>query len=741
MSATAKAEQTRPVQTMQPVERLPLQRKPIPDSLEGVIPGENRAERYRNFVRGTLGVIWPTTGGGEYNDDLHRPARFDQRFVEGADPAVWMSGYTQFSPDGRDMANLSEDQFETVVQKLGTADYVRVRSVPPELMQPETDPMPVGGSCVIETWGERTMKEERAGVQAGVLPADVLPNTARKLVSLAPTITHLSGGLLGGYDQGVHLIEDDMWSERIWKEYGVPQEEAVQMTKDAYVRIHQALERRSKLINPDSVLVNVNFDELGLPGAIQSWMESMGMPYRPDFRVAEVIYTYAGPQQHELVKQALERQLQADGKPGPVHRAMEMLVQTTHHLRTKQQDHLRWGSMALPKELIMGMREPTAEEQEKIANDPAFATGLSIMQDVYRRQMTSRPTAIAAGFADLPTYGNGVQHETRLNFKGRADVPEDAETFLASVESQFTDPARLHSQNVPQHLDYLKRYTVDMSTAKKNLSAEMVQLQTELGPVKKAVSAREKAQTAYDQNELAVAANEAMAAFYRRMQNNEVTAVTPQEQAFAKKMADTAQRALDGVNRRRGTPEANQYDENDAVRLPQVIEAARALAEGTVVPVSHDAATYVGESVDRLVKVNAESRATRLQQLQTADAALSQARGAVPNCDVKETRVDAIKAEIASMAAPSYFPLSENPFVHHAMQFLWDPDFAIFMRDAVRVHEFRTADPKNKEESNRRMRELMGQIYPKLEAYVNYLFGLSDYPAEMRYTQLLPNAQ
>lgn len=740
MSSTAQAESSAARQ-VQRVERAPLPAREVRDPLEGVVEGANPQERYRAFQQDVLGRIWPRGAGGEYPDDFHRPARFDQRFDAEADPQDWIKGYTQFSPDGRDPANLSADEFETMRANLGTEDYVRVRSVPPQLLQPGTRAMHVGGSCVIETWGERTMKEERAGIKAGVLGEEVLPDTARQLVDLAPTISHASGALLGGYDEGVHLIESDMWAERIWKDYGVPKEEAYQITEDAYRRIHEMVQRRSRLINPNSVLVEVNFDELGLPAAIQQWMEGMGVPYDPTFRVAEVIHTYVGPQQHDMVKGAIQRSLDADGHSGPVRQAMENLLQTTIHLRGKQVDHLRWGSMDLPKEVIMGMREPTEEELQKMAEDPAYARGIAIMQDVYQRHMNGEPTSVAAGFADLPTYGNGVQHETRLNFNGRADQPEDREKFLASVERQFTDPARLHRKNVDQHLAFLQTYTADTKTAKKGMSDEVGQLQAQLGPVRRTRQALEKAEGQMAQAEVTIAENETVIDFYRRMQTGQLVEVSEAQRGYARKLRETAQKALEGVAKRMQGPEdkRTRYDEADSVRLPQVVEVLTQVENGLPAAANEAVAGYLDEAAQRLVKANAESRSSRLQQVQTAQQAFAEAASQLPDYEAKEARMAQLKSEMAGMASPSYFPLSENPFVHHAMQFLWDPDFAVFMREAVRIQEGRASGEIKKDDSNEQMRQLMGKVYPKLEAYVNYLFGRSEYPSEMRSAQLLSN--
>ena len=110
-----------------------------------------------------------------------------------------------------------------------------------------------------------------------------------KAILSAPTITHISGAMLGGYDYGVHYWETDMWRERVEREYGINHDEALTLVEEAYQRIHNAVQRRSRLINPRSVIINVNFDELDLNLAIEQWLAQLGLDPN-DHRVLEVIY-------------------------------------------------------------------------------------------------------------------------------------------------------------------------------------------------------------------------------------------------------------------------------------------------------------------------------------------------------------------------------------------------------------------------------------------------------------------
>ncbi|MBI3619548.1 hypothetical protein HY214_00145, partial [Candidatus Roizmanbacteria bacterium] len=132
----------------------------VVDPLEGVMPGETRHARLVNFQNTVLSAIWPrptahgSHNSGEYGDDLHRQARHDEGDL---------SGFTHFGPFNRDIRNIDPAELENVVSVIGP-DYVRVRSVPPQLLDSDNTIIPTGGSCIIETWGMRTTTELRNAV-------------------------------------------------------------------------------------------------------------------------------------------------------------------------------------------------------------------------------------------------------------------------------------------------------------------------------------------------------------------------------------------------------------------------------------------------------------------------------------------------------------------------------------------------------------------------------------------------
>ncbi|MBI3620166.1 hypothetical protein HY214_03435 [Candidatus Roizmanbacteria bacterium] len=133
-------------------------------------------------------------------------------------------------------------------------------------------------------------------------------------------------------------------------------------------------------------------------------------------------------------------------------------------------------------------------------------------------------------------------------------------------------------------------------------------------------------------------------------------------------------------------------------------------------------------------------------------------------------RIKAIDVEMVGLGKHPLFPLHDNPYIHHAMQFLWDSDFVKFMIKAVEIQtklsegraqiaqqiaELRSpngssgvddkktsADLTNEENrlkagSNEEMRGLMASIFPKLEAYILYLYGRIDYPEAVRNSRVL----
>lgn len=605
-----------------------LKKISVADPLEGVIEGNTRQERYTRFINEVIVQIWSpdkqSGNFGEYNDDLFRSTRFSKGDVH---------AYTQSSPFGIDPQFLSNEQFETVVTHLDTPDYVRVRSVPPQLFDKNSACVPTGGSCVIETHGMRTINEIQKGIKENQIQPTCLTDVVRQLIDLAPTITHISGALLGGHTHAVHYIESDMWAEKI-TDYGVSPTEAYQIVNDAYERIHDAVSRRTLLINPEATLIPVNFDELDLTHALHEWFHTFDMVFDPSYRVAEVIYTYDGPKQLDLLKNALRKQLENNQLGEKEKSAIKNILQSSYHMRVKQTDHLRWGSMKLPKEFIMALRPLTQDEQEKYEKDYAYRMGIHIMKEVYKAHKNNSATSIAVGFADLPSFYNEVQHESRnvgVNFRGK---PGD-EQFAESVKTYINSPARLNRNNVVEHLAFLRSYTVHSENEQKNLLLrEMNELRYQLSPFEIALK--------------------------------------------------TSQRALNSFSQKMKHKKTIDHDEYRKAQQN-----------------FNEAQTNYNEHTEI------------------------------------HTRLNQVKITLSEMNGPHCFPLNDNPFIHHAMQFLWDSDFVVFMKDAVEIQSKYEKKDIQKDEAMYQLKILTAKIYPKLESYIHYLYGKIEYPHAMRNSKIM----
>src|SRR3989344_248959 len=745
----------------------------VPDPLEGIILGENRQERYRNFYLNVLSEIWPPTpDGGEYADDLHISVRFDSGDL---------SGYTQFGPHNRDLANLTPLEFEQVVDKLGTSDYVRVRAVPPHIISSNITIVPTGGSCVIETQGERTIAEIKKGVEETRLPSQFLPDFARRVAGFGPTITHISGGILGGQDGLVHFNESDMWTEKLVS-YGIPKEEAQSIVSTSYERINHALDKRSRLINPRSVMLNINFDELDLNPNIKEWVERLGIPYNPVHRIQEVIYTYVGPRQLELLKNALVHRL---GNGGLTQEEMEVarrFLQADFQVRMKQIDHGRWGSMNLPKEVLVGLREPNVDELSKMTEDPAFNLGVRLMRDVNIAQSDGGATALYLGFADLPGDGNRVQHEDRdmgHRFKGKPGE----QTFLDSVEAQLNSPARLHRHNVDAHLQYLSSFLVDNKKAKEALVQKKASLLKTIGPIQ----AEEKKQLGIisqiggkiDKLTSQKNLQQAFSEIVDYILNPEEVALAPEHRLAVKTLKEQKQKALESILSL-SEEELKPADREDIVQIPILINILDAIEKGEQINV--DLSAIENELAD--TQQSAEKSVTDLnsqialkhQDLTKSRSSLSQSQKTLTVMQPQIQRVELITEKLKIMTDANIFPLSENPIVYHAMNFLWDSDFVFFLNEAARLQseqkplregidmeisrlqndmEIRLKTLQGAEDGKRKadelrlsttdqikqlknqrvalrepytnaLRELMLKIFPKLETYLLYLYDKID---------------
>lgn len=742
----------------------------IPDPLERVVEGENRYERYRRFIINVLGKIWPpTSDSGNYGNDFWRSNRYDERFSPDANQNEWIDDYTQFSPKGIDPLNLTAEEFETVVQNLGTADYVRIRSIPPQLLQPGVSAVLAGGSCALETNVMHTLADIKTYIKSlnkSLSTPDYndpeknkneidkidknkkrLVNFVRSALAIAPTITHISGALLGGHDVGVHYWETDMWRERLEKEYGLPQDEAEQAVFAAYQRIHEAVQRRSLLINPNSIILEVNFDELELPAAIKSWAASMNL-YLDDldninnYRVIEVIYTYVGPEQLDLLKKALQKKQEQGTLTKEELAAANTVMEGNLHVRVKQIDHLNWGSMDLPEEVIMGLRPLNEQEQVKYQEDYPYRMGITVMSDVYQRHTYDNPTSCVVGFSDLPTFGNGVQHESRnVGFIFKGESPDDP-NFFESLDQQLHHPARLNQLNINEHLAYLKKYTVDVSEQRRELLTEMNMLRGIIKPseseLTEATRRLDRIIKQIERHQTNIDIQNQIINFLKSLIENSYVD-SPANRQLAKQIKEMQERALQQLQQKKAQGSfLSEDDQEDPEKLSELIKVMIQIEEGEKPVFSETVSEQLEKISDRTKQLINDLKYqinAKTSEREAAEADVNSKQADFDNLANEREQLTYIYQALSDIDI-TYFPLRDNPFIHHAMQFLWDPDFAIFLREAVAIQEAKTEKKINKDQANEQMRLLSERIYPKLEAYIKYIYGIIEYPTEMRTTRI-----
>jgi hypothetical protein len=299
--------------------------------------------------------------------------------------------------------DLSEDDLRRLLKTLGP-DGFRIRSINPRLLEDGASPLPLGGSCAIETWGMKLLDPFKK-------QPENLRRLAEALLSLAPTISHITGAILPAGEMGVHFIEDGLWGQRIEDEYKV--EDGRTKTTEAYQRIHAAVERRAKLAtgNPEYRLYPVRFEELHLlEGPLQRWFEEMGLDFDPNFGIAQVIYTYVGPELLDLVKQALIN----NHGISPADLSRFNLA-----ARLKQIDHNDWDATMsqLKKAILTGEIDDSVKG---LLEKYPFRAGLQIAHWI--RDTASANTSAPSGFFDL--FLGGKIYHMRNFFSPQRDVDE-----------------------------------------------------------------------------------------------------------------------------------------------------------------------------------------------------------------------------------------------------------------------------------------------------------------------------
>jgi len=123
-----------------------------------------------------------------------------------------------------------------------------------------------------------------------------------------------------------------------------------------------------------------------LEGPLQRWFEEMGLDFDPNFGIAQVIYTYVGPQLLDLVKQAL---IDNHGiSPADLSRF-------NLAARLKQIDHNDWdATMAqLKKAILTGEIDDSVK---RLLEKYPFRAGLQIAHWI--RDTASANTSAPSGF-------------------------------------------------------------------------------------------------------------------------------------------------------------------------------------------------------------------------------------------------------------------------------------------------------------------------------------------------------
>jgi|GEM_PF-3939596 len=719
----------------------------VRDPLERIIEGANRHERFKTFHANYLGHIWPIdvrkgASPSDYAVDMHAVSRLH---------AGDISGYQEFSPNALNPRTLSASTFEIVVQNLGTPDYVRVVSVPPQLTEP-ISVVPTGGSCIVaETSGMRTMSQLEKAEEPLIHEPTGQPMTtyvADRLIAMAPTITHLSGAVGSGQDVTIHYEETGMWTAKA-KQWGV--ENAEGKVGAAYRRAHEAIQRRASLINPDAVVVPLDFDELPLGEAIGEWFTEHGLEYRPEYRVAEVVYTYKGPKLLEHVQAALIRRLEMDNVPVVVREKLSAILMATHILRIKQNDHLEWGKeMKLPLDVITGGRPLTPEEVADQSDPYFFETATGLMKVIHDTDPTS--TSLLVGMLDLPGYNGTIQHQDRkmgVDFTGQPN-DKDTTAYLASIEASLDNPRRLHNNNVEEHLAFLTGYLqAEDPTRRLDLIQQkgpLIGKRAEKGKAVKKLDGEIRGLHGTSDTLMKKLHDEMEAhALMEYMITVSDQPPTEAQQARAHRMRSKMAAEMLTLRTKANEGSITDNEQAELTQLEAVKVAFDAVSDGEK-PVLLDAVhEYIVGMAEESSRIVIEEIPTRQAEIaQTIELKTREQEESQREWEILEADAAALDELIAQEKLPSPFPLAENPYIQHAMQFLWDSDFVAFMKHSVDLDKtFATdekkTDPYVRADYHNKMRALMATVHQKLEAYVLYMYGRTqEYPA-IRDVRLFPD--
>jgi hypothetical protein len=673
---------------------------------------------YQEFLH-TLGGLWPKreqpVGGGinSASNDLWRT----QYLEEGSE-----SAYMMLNPHAKDLSSATDEEFEHVANQVGP-DVYRLRAVPPALLQPHTEILPTGGSCAIETFGVRVTKELQRRTDNGELPQQCLADAASRLLEAAPTASHISGAILSGAKHAVHYVESGLWTETADK-LGVPDPEAA--VQQAYDRINEAISRRAKLINPDSEMHFINFDDLHLPDAVQEWFDDIGLEYDPRFGIPQVLYTYKGPKMLPTVREILNSR--NDGSHPPDDR-------TTHVARLKQLDHNSWDSMAIPAGVVSGQRELTPEERDRLQQSSTYAAGIRMAQWMFEHE--SENPSIVGGFFDLP-HGDDILHMTpNLRPDQKFSGKLTGEQVVQVVEDILTDPLRLHRGTYEDHFALLESY-LDPSVGKTKMTlinekkAHVETLKPPSNQVREVDARLRSLGSQLTSCNEKLTESQALLEFVNVVSddtNESWWATELNDSGKLKPGADALYRRASAVyrsiaSRKNNDEPLSQMDADDLQQAQHIMEAIQAAREGSVT--SMKPASSLLEKFSSSEEQIYREKTARIAELAVEEKTLQDQRPALmAQVEPIRARMSEIDRQIRRL--PRVFPLQENPFITHALNFTWDPDCRRFLKDAVDI----TEEVKDPSEREALVRSSMTRIYPKIRAYYDYIYANTDqYPQE-----------
>ncbi len=655
---------------------------------------------------------------------------FDQPYLlRGGD----LSSYLIFNPYSIPPELIEPYKLWKLYKKLGP-DFYRLRAINPRLLELEGDyPLVLGGSCAIETWGTKLTQPIR-----NTGPCSAL---AECLLGLAPTISHVTGAILAARGKiGAHFIEDGLWGQRIEGEYGLSN--GMKETKKAYWRIHEAVERRSKLAtgNQDYRLIPVNFDELKLlEGPLQRWFAEMGLDFDPNFGIAQVMYTYVGPELLDLVKNAL---VENHGI------SWDVLSSYTIAARIKQVDHNDWGaSMAPLKRLLFGA-SPNEGQKELLQQYP-YQVGLSIARWV--KENFARNPSAPSGFFDLP-YNGEIFHMG--NFYRPVADPSKVEDLIKYI---LEDPRLLRYGNLEIHLDYLKGFLDPKSSERQPPTTYTTGASQTTKASKQLEKEAQRIRSKIDNlNRQLIILN----TLNQLLQSQELNQYVPEEKNFREAFNYVIERLRRFVrslekkyNREiniRDLPaetsiiKIEELDKQDLIRWLWLVNFLINYGKSHNIINPEDEDLQVLKDLCGLGMID-ETETMNIKNdlinLFTRDANAINIQK-----KQRESELDIINSQkpqttqykdILRYPPPTIFPLKANLIVMYATQFVFDPDFRKFLEY---VYSVASDEGLTRGEQRERIARASQIIFPKLQAYLKYIFEGGEYPLMRFYRIFDPNS-